>query len=107
MFTATEKNCESIVCPPQLNEQDCGTGMYFEQGPSYYDDCCPLGGRCVCNISMCTGEPECADNSKAVLVMPSDEDSGKCCDMYKCQEGSKVIFLINIIIWGVDCLARK
>ena len=83
----SEKKCDGVDCPPQLTAQDCREGMYFEQGPSYYDDCCPVGGSCVCNMSMCLSPLDCDSGSRLVMTREADETLGQCCDQYKCQKG--------------------
>ena len=94
------KRCESIECPPQPTAQDCKDGMYFEQGPSYYDECCPLSGRCVCNVSLCSRPPECGTNSKLIVVKESNEDLGQCCAEYECQRGKLVLLILNVLVFN-------
>ena len=96
---SVEKRCEGIDCPTQLTAQDCKEGMYFEQGPSYYSDCCPLSGSCVCNMSVCPSPPECnqSNSSLVIVTAEAEESSQQCCDQYECQ--TKGILLYS----HVDC----
>ncbi len=84
---ALEKKCLEVDCQPQLTAQDCHEGMYFEQGPSYFDDCCPVSGSCVCNVSMCDALPVCESSGKLMIVKKATGSDGECCDQYKCEKG--------------------
>ena len=86
-YVFLEKRCLNVDCPPQSTVQDCQEGMYFEQGPSYFDDCCPVGGSCVCNMSMCGAPLACESNGKLKIVKKANESNGQCCDQYKCEQG--------------------
>lgn len=82
-FTYTVKKCKEVRCSMK---EDCGEGMYFEEGPSFFDDCCPVNGHCVCNVSLCTGPPKsCPVGTKLVMTEAADQKSGKCCNKYECQ----------------------
>ncbi|XP_019850563.1 PREDICTED: cysteine-rich motor neuron 1 protein-like [Amphimedon queenslandica] len=77
------KKCKEVRCPVQ---EDCGEGMYFEEGPSFFDHCCPVNGHCVCNVSMCSGPPEsCPVGTKLAVTRSADQGAGVCCNEYECQ----------------------
>lgn len=89
-----EAKCQDIVCPPQLTAQDCSDGMYFEQGPSYYSECCPVSGSCVCNVSMCSIPLECGPYSELVMIEKTDDNS--CCDEYECKPSKDTVYTCNV-----------
>ena len=79
-----------------MAEQGCPAGMYFEEGPSFYDDCCPINGRCVCNISLCARPPQCPQFSELVMVEIANENEGKCCHEYHCERSTFIVELFLV-----------
>ena len=84
-FFLTEKACANVSCPPVAVE--CGPGMYFEEGPEVYDDCCPVSGKCMCNMSLCSEPPVCSENEVLEIISEGNEEEGKCCNEYQCKTG--------------------
>ena len=61
--------------------------MYFEPGPEIYDDCCPVNGKCMCDMSLCSEPPVCPENEVLEIISEANEEEGKCCIEYQCKKG--------------------
>lgn len=90
----TVERCKEVTCPTTLNEEECGEGMYYEEGPSFFDHCCPANGRCVCNITLCDDDPpeECPEGNK-LMTEKADHQKGQCCDNHYCKKGMMIKYL--------------
>lgn len=53
------------------------------------EHCCPIKGRCVCNVTLCAGPPDCPPGEEVVMTMGADPEKGKCCNEYACERNSK------------------